>query len=601
MRPAASYDPNSAFKELDHFKTLRSLAGYLWPKDGSGFRARLVASMSCLVFAKGLSAFIPVIYKHLVDDLSVKEVALALPLGLILAYGAAKISLSFFGELRDFLFVKISQRTRRKVALKTFRHLHRLSLRFHLERQTGGISRVIERGTSAIRFVLSFVVFNIGPTLLELCLVVGLLVYFFNVSFGIIVAATVVLYIFLTVRVTEWRLKYRREMNQKDTLANTKAIDSLLNFETVKYFGNEKFEYERYDEALAGFESANINSQGSLLILNVGQQLVIGVGTIAILYLAGKEVVEGTMTIGDFVMVNTYMLQLFLPLNFLGFVYREIKQGLIDMDKMFELINLEPEIKDKPEANELAVSAAKIEFKNVRFSYNADRQIFEDLSFVVEPGKTLAVVGESGAGKSTISRLLMRFYDVDGGSIEIDGMDIRSVTQDSVRRAIGIVPQDTVLFNDTIAYNIRYADPSKSQEEVSRAARVAKIENFIQSLEKAYETPVGERGLKLSGGEKQRVAIARAVLKDPQILVLDEATSSLDTKTEREIQGELEQLSKSKTTLIIAHRLSTIVHADTIIVLQKGAIIEKGNHQELIDRKGEYHRMWEQQKTKPTP
>lgn len=596
MRPADSYDAVSDVPRQDQWRTLRHLASYLWPKDGSGFRVRLVFALICLILAKGLNAGIPIVYKYLVDDLTIKNTALVLPVGLILAYGAARISLSFFGELRDFLFVKISQRTRRRVALKTFKHLHRLSLRFHLERQTGGISRVIERGTRAIRFVLSFVVFNIGPTLVELSLVIGLLIYMFDVYFGLIIGGTVGTYIFLTVRITEWRLKFRREMNQQDTAANTKAIDSLLNFETVKYFGNEVYEYKRYDQALEGFEKANINSQGSLLILNVGQQAVIGLGTVAILYLAGKGVVEGRLTIGDFVMINTYMMQLFIPLNFLGFVYREIKQGLIDMGKMFELIEVPPEIKDPDSGQALDIGKAALEFKDVKFSYDGKRQIFESLSFQVAPGQTLAIVGESGAGKSTISRLLMRFYDVESGAIEIDGVDIRQVTQESLRGGIGIVPQDTVLFNDTIGYNIQYAAPQKSSDDMAAAASLAKIGDFIQSLPDGYETKVGERGLKLSGGEKQRVAIARAILKDPRILILDEATSSLDTKTEREIQESLEHLAKDKTTLIIAHRLSTIIHADHILVLQKGQIIEQGTHQGLLDHKGEYLRMWERQR-----
>lgn len=596
MRPAESYDSNAEAKERDHRKTIKQLLKYLWPKDGSGFRLRIILSLLCLVLAKALNAVVPIIYKYLVDALSIENPVLAIPLLLIFAYGAARIGQSFFGELRDFLFVKVSQRTRRKIALETFKHLHSLSLKFHLERQTGGISRVIERGTRAIRFVLSFVVFNIGPTIFELLMVISILVYWFDISYGIVIALSVISYILLTVKVTEWRLKFRREMNIQDSTANTKAVDSLLNFETVKYFNNEEYEYKRYDEALAGFEKANIDSQGSLLLLNVGQQAVIGLGTIAVLYLAAKNLVEGSMTIGDFVMINTYMMQLFLPLNFLGFVYREIKQGLIDMDKMFELLDVEAEVKDLDNAQQLKTESPKIQFKNVSFHYNDDRPIIKDLSFTVNPGETLAIVGKSGAGKSTISRLLMRFYDINEGSITIDGIDIRHVTQKSLRSTIGIVPQDTVLFNDTIAYNIKYADPQCSEASLHESADHAQIGPFIKSLKDQFETKVGERGLKLSGGEKQRVSIARAILKNPKILILDEATSSLDSKTEREIQSSLDQLAVNKTSLIIAHRLSTITHADRIIVLGGGQILEQGNHHDLISRKGEYFKMWERQK-----
>ena len=595
MRPAAHYDPSEEFNQRDHKRTLVTLWSYIWPKGPGGFKIRVLSSLSCLLLAKCLSVYIPIIYKGMVDGFSTEQKILAMPLAFIFAYGAARISQSFFGELRDFLFMKVSQRTRRNIALNTFKHLHALPLQFHLDRQTGGISRVIERGTRAIRFVLSFLVFNIGPTLLELSMVVGLLTYFFDFRYALIVGVTVGLYIFMTVKVTEWRLKYRRDMNQKDTTANTKAIDSLLNFETVKYFGNETFEYKRYDQALEGFESAAIKSQGSLLLLNVGQQSVIGLGTIGILYLAANGVVEGNLTLGDFVMINTYMLQLFLPLNFLGFVYREIKQSLIDMDKIFELMEIKPSISDKEGAQAISVPKGHIRFDNVKFSYNPSREILKDLSFEVAPGQTVAIVGPSGSGKTTISRLLMRFYEVQSGGISIDGQNIKDVTQESLRQSMAVVPQDTVLFNDTIGYNIQYGDPEKSFDAVKEAAHSAKIGSFVDKLKSGYETKVGERGLKLSGGEKQRVAIARAILKNPQILLLDEATSALDTKTERDIQESLDQLSKGRSSLIIAHRLSTVIHADNIIVLAEGEIVEQGTHEALIAKGGEYKSMWDRQ------
>ena len=595
MRGARTYDAAEEFANRDHGKTIATLWRYIWTQGSRAFRVRIVLALSCLLMAKIASVTTPILYKYLVDHFSDLSGLLVLPVGLILSYGIVRLSQSLFGELRDFLFVKVTQGTRRQIALRVFQHLHSLPLQFHLERQTGGISRVIERGTRAIRFVISFMVFNIGPTLLELSMVMGLVAYFFSYQFSLIILVTVGIYIFLTIRITEWRLKYRREMNQRDTQANTHAVDSLLNFETVKYFGNEDYEFDRYEKSLKQFEDAAIKSQGSLLLLNFGQQGVIGVGTIGILFLAAQGIVDKSMTLGDFVMVNTYMLQLFIPLNFLGFVYREIKQSLIDMDKMFEILDIEPNIKDKDDAKELELKGGAVEFDQVQFSYNNDRQIIKNLSFKVPAGETLAIVGASGLGKSTILRLLMRFYDINGGKIRIDGQDIASVTQKSLRRAIGVVPQDTVLFNDTLEFNVLYGDPNQNMLAVKEAIQQAQLEPFVESLKENSQTKVGERGLKLSGGEKQRVAIARAILRDPEILILDEATSSLDTGTERYIQESLEKLSKNRTTMIVAHRLSTIIHAHNIIVLGPEGIMESGNHHQLLEKNGEYKKMWESQ------
>ena len=575
---------------------IRILLGYIWPKGKRGFKVRIVLALICLILAKLCSVYLPIVYKQLVDHFSDKALVMVLPVALITSYGAVKISQSLFKELRDLLFVRVTQSTRRSVALEVFQHLHSLPLQFHLDRQTGGLSRVIERGTGAIRFVMSFLIFNIGPTLFELALVVFAMSYLLDVSFALIIVVTVALYIALTVSVTEWRLKYRREMNKQDNQANTKAIDSLLNFETVKYFGNERFEFDRYDQSLKFYENAAVKSQGSLLVLNAGQQLIIALGTIAILVLAAKGVTEGRYTVGDFVMVNTYMLQLFIPLNFLGFVYREIKQSLLDMGRMFGILEEVSSIKDTPDAKSLEIQHGSIEFKAVSFGYSSDRKIIEDFTLTIPEGKTFAIVGASGGGKSTLFRLLMRFYDSDSGEILVDGISIKSMTIASLRAALGVVPQDTVLFNDTLGFNIRYGDPSKSEEKVREAIRAAQLEEFIARLPKGLDTTVGERGLKLSGGEKQRVAIARAILRDPKILILDEATSSLDSKTETVIQSALNQLMKHRTSLVIAHRLSTIVDADQIIVLKDGKIFEQGTHQELISQKGLYQDLWEQQR-----
>ena len=558
-----------------HWQTLRTLSRHLWPADRSDLKLRVVAALSFLFAARLVSVYIPVIYKDAVDALSLGEIALVLPLAVIASYGLARLMTTILGELRDFVFVRVSQHAQRAVALNTFKHLHRLSLRFHLDRQTGGLSRVIERALRGMQFVLSFMLFNILPTLIELVLVMVVMTYYFDYRYPIVTGVTVVVYILFTLSVTEWRLKFRKEMNAKDSAANTKAIDSLLNFETVKYFSNEEHEYSRYDESLAGYENAAIKSQSSLSLLNVGQATIISVG--------------------EFVLANTYMMQLFMPLNFLGFVYREMKQGFIDMDKMFELLSVAEEVQDAPDAQDLSVDGGRIVFDHVSFSYNEDRLILDDISFTAEAGQNVAIVGPSGSGKSTVARLLFRFYDAQSGDISIDGQDLREVSQRSLRKNIGVVPQDTVLFNDTIGYNIEYGNPGASQEAIEEAARLAQVYGFVTALTDGFDTAVGERGLKLSGGEKQRVAIARTILKDPPILILDEATSALDSHTEQEIQDSLEEVSRGRTTLTVAHRLSTIKDADLIIVLAKGKIVEKGTHQELLALDGEYVSMWNRQ------
>lgn len=593
-RPTANLtdaDP-PATAELD---TIKSLLPYLWPKGQYEMRARVVVALACLVMAKAASVYVPVLYKEAVDLISGDTFDYMVLLWIVIAYGMTRLGQQAFAQLREFFFARVAQRAIRSVAIKTFRHLHRLSLRFHLDRQTGGLTRVIERGTKAIEFLLNFMLFNILPTLFEIFLVCGVLWWMFDFRYAIATFGTIFSYIAFTMLVTEWRLKIRRRMNTMDNRANTRAVDSLLNYETVKYFGNETHEEERYDRSMRSYEDAAVKSRTSLSLVNVGQGGIIAVGLMVVMALAGGDIAAGKATVGDFVMVNTYLIQLYMPLNFLGFVYREIKQSLTDMQQMFQLLDEEAEIEDAADAKDLVVDKGSVRFENVKFGYSSARGILKGISFEVPPGKTVALVGPSGAGKSTISRLLFRFYDIDEGAILIDGQDIRSVTQASLRRAIGIVPQDTVLFNDTVYYNIAYGRPEASRAEIEEAARLARIHDFVMSLPDGYETTVGERGLKLSGGEKQRVAIARTLLKQPKIFLFDEATSALDSQTEKAIQNSLSEVSQNYTTLVIAHRLSTVVDAHEIIVLREGEIAERGNHDALLLQDGIYAAMWRQQ------
>jgi ATP-binding cassette subfamily B protein len=569
------------------WRTIATLLPYLWR-----FKLRVSAALVCLIIAKIANVGVPLLLKNIVDSLDRTTALLTVPLALLAGYGLLRLSTTLFTELREILFAKVTQRAVRTIALEVFRHLHALSLRFHLSRQTGGLTRDVERGQRGISTLISYALFSILPTLVEITLVSAILVARYDWTFITIVAVALSVYIAFTVGITEWRTQYRRQMNELDSRANTRAIDSLLNYETVKYFNNEQWEAQRYDESLQNWERAAVKSQTSLSWLNIGQSAIIAIAVTLIVWRATVGVVNGRMTVGDLVLVNAFMIQLYIPLNFLGVIYREIKQALADMERLFLLVQENAEVRDRDGALPLRTSGGAVRFDHVDFFYDPKRQILFDVSFEIPSGKTVAVVGPSGSGKSTLARLLFRFYDVSGGRITIDGQDLRDVTQASVRAAIGIVPQDTVLFNDTIEYNIAYGRPGASHEDIVAAAQLAQIHDFIESLPDGYRTPVGERGLKLSGGEKQRVAIARAVLKGPAILIFDEATSALDSKSEKLIQAELAEIARERTALTIAHRLSTVVDADEILVLDAGRIVERGNHWDLLAANGMYARMW---------
>ncbi len=569
-------------------KTLRALLPFLW-----NYRGRVVLALAFLVLAKVANVGVPLVLKEIVDRLeSTQDVVLALPLAFLIAYGALRLASSLFNELRDALFARVRHGATRSISVKVLEHLHRLSLRYHLERKTGGLSRDIDRGARSVSSILNYMVFSLLPTLVEITLIAGILLHRYSLWFTVITVVSVVAYIGFTLKITEWRMKYRIAMNAMDSQANTQAIDSLLNYETVKYFGNEVHELRRYDDSLRDWEASAVKSQTSLSALNFGQAAIIAVAVTLIMVLAAQGVVSGSMTLGDLVLVNAFLLQLFIPLNFLGIVYSQLKHALADMQLMLDVLKRDPEITDRQDARELKAAGAEVRFENVSFGYDPDRPILHDVSFHIAPGRKVAVVGPSGAGKSTLARLLFRFYDVNGGRILVNGQDIREVTQDSLRRTIGIVPQDTVLFNESLYYNLAYARPGASREDIEQAARLASIHEFIMSLPKDYDTVVGERGLKLSGGEKQRVAIARAILKQPRILVFDEATSSLDSHSEQLILEALREVAAHHTTLAIAHRLSTITDADDILVMDAGRVVEQGTHQALLDRAGLYANMW---------
>ena len=581
---------------------------YLWPKGQSWVKWRVIISVVSLVFAKLVAVATPMILGASVDSLSgvghVNRLFMLGAVGLTIAYGLSRVLDSGFQQLRDVVFAKVGQRALRQVGLETFQHIHNMSLRYHLSRKTGGLSRVMERGVKGVSFLLRFLLFSIGPLMLQLVLISAALATFFDVRYLIVIAVAVVAYVWFTAVVTEWRVKIRKEMNDQDNDANQKAIDSLLNFETVKYFGAEAREAGRYDSAMEGYETAALKTSYSLGVINIGQALIINAAMVLVMLMSVQGVAAGTVTVGGFVTVNAYMMQVMMPLNFLGFVYREIRQALVDMSEMFGLLEQAPEVKDKPNASEFQMLGGSIELRDVHFSYDPERAILKGVSLRVEPGETLAIVGPSGSGKSTIGRLLFRFYDVSQGALLVDGQDVRDVTQLSLHDAIGVVPQDTVLFNDTILYNIAYGRAGATREQIEHAAKAAQIHGFVQSLPKGYNTTVGERGLKLSGGEKQRVGIARSLLKNPPILLLDEATSALDTETEHEIQESLIQMGQGRTVMIIAHRLSTVVHADRIVVLEQGQIVEEGSHEGLLAQNGRYAHLWHLQlsedSTKPT-
>ena len=581
--------PAPATGERHDLKTIKTLIPYLW-----SYKGRVFLALACLLGAKVANVGVPIVFKHMVDALTItpQQALIVVPAALVLAYGVLRFSTSMLTELRELIFARVTQQAVRNISLQVFRHLHALSLRFHLERQTGGLTRDIERGTRSIGSLISYTLYSILPTLVEVGLVIGILYVNYDAIFSIITAIALTLYIVFTVKITNWRTALRRKANELDSAANARAIDSLLNFETVKYFNNEEFEARRYDEQLHQWADAQIKNQLSLSGLNIGQAAIIAIAVTTMLWLASARVVEGSMTLGDIVLVNAYMLQLYIPLNFLGVIYREIRQALTDIERMFGLLGQPREIADKPDAASLAANDATVRFEHVSFAYDPARPILFDVDFEIPAGKTVAVVGHSGSGKSTLARLLFRFYDVTGGRITVNGTDIRDLQQDSLRQAIGIVPQDTVLFNDTLRYNIQYGRPEAADGLIDKAAAAAQLTDFIGRLPDGYEARVGERGLKLSGGEKQRVAIARALLKDPAILIFDEATSALDSRTEKAIQAQIDLAARGRTALIIAHRLSTIAHADEILVLDQGRIIERGRHHSLLAANGPYAQMW---------
>ena len=604
---AADQIPSSAADKLEAsaerrsgWRTVRKVAPYLWPDDKPWVKRRVVIALLMLAIAKIVAVGTPFLYKAAVDTLTGEggDAAWLLGLGAVgitVAYGVARAANVGFQQLRDAVFARVAQRALRQLALETFEHIHALSLRYHITRKTGGLSRIIERGVKGVEFLLRFLLFSVGPLVLELALTGIILAVVFDINYLLVLTVTIAIYIWFTFKVTEWRVRIRKEMNDQDTDANQKAIDSLLNFETVKYFGAEAREAERYDRAMEGYEAAAIKTSLSLAFLNFGQSLIITTGLVIVMVMAALGVRDGSLTVGDFVMVNAYMIQITMPLNFLGTVYREIRQSLVDMGQMFDLLEQPTEVADKPGAAALRVEGGEVVFDDVRFDYEQTRAILRGLSFTLAPGQTVALVGPSGSGKSTIGRLLFRFYDVKGGAIRIDGQDLRDVTQASLHDSIGVVPQDTVLFNDTIRYNIAYGRPEANAAEIEGAAKAANIHDFILSLPEGYDTQVGERGLKLSGGEKQRVGIARTLLKDPPILLLDEATSALDTETERSIQSELKMMGQGRSVITIAHRLSTIVDADRIMVLEAGEVVEQGTHEELLRKGGRYADLWSKQ------
>lgn len=600
--PNAEKKPSVSADEGSVLATVKNLWTYMWPSDRPDLKLRVVLAIGALLLSKVATTFIPFAYKGIIDTLdgatpdNALVMGLAVPIVLVLAYGIGNVADAGFQQLRDVLFASVGQNAVRKLALRTFHHLHRLSLRFHLQRRTGGLSRVIERGTKGIETIVRFTMLNIAPTIVEFAITAVIFIWLFGVSYLGVLIVTIWAYLYFTIKASNWRIAIRRDMNNSDTDANSKAIDSLLNFETVKYFANEKMEAERFDTAMAGYERSAIRIWTSLGFLNFGQAVIFYGGFIVISVMAVNGVMNKTLTLGDFVLLNTFLMQIYRPLNFIGFVYRELRQGLTDIEEMFKLLDQPAEIQDKPDAKPLAVTGPVIKFDNVTFHYDPERPILKGVSFEVPAGKTVAIVGPTGAGKSTISRLLYRFYDVTGGAVTIDGQDLRDITQESLRAAIGMVPQDTVLFNDTIGYNIQYGRPGATDEEMRNAAAMAQVGPFIEALPKGYDTPVGERGLKLSGGEKQRVAIARTILKAPAILILDEATSALDTKTERDIQSALDVVSKNRTTVVIAHRLSTVINADEILVLRDGLVAERGNHVALLQMDGLYAQMWSRQR-----